>query len=142
MSIRFSTSSPFRTKKAQLNRYHDKDPIFDTVIMAQQYYEQHSYPTKVKACAVISVDEIMALAGVAAFTIAPNFVYELAKIHEPEESAAARSRFNTQAKQQKIERQDFSNESEYREAFAKNDSGNGEAKTKQVMPIPIVILTR
>ena len=126
--------------KAQLYRYHDKDPIFDTVITAQRYYEQHSYPTKVKACAVISTDEIMALAGVAAFTIAPDFVYELAKMHEPEESAAARSRFNIQAKQQEIERKDFSNESEYREAFAKNDGGNGEAKTKQVQQIDVVRL--
>lgn len=126
--------------KAQLYRYHDKDPIFDTVITAQRYYEQHSYSTKVKACAVISTDEIMALAGVAAFTIAPDFVYELAKMHEPEESAAARSRFNIQAKQQEIERKDFSNESEYREAFAKNDGGNGEAKTKQVLQINVVRL--
>lgn len=123
--------------KAQFYRYHDKDPIFDTVITAQQYYEQHSYPTKVKACAVISVDEIIALAGVAAFTIAPAFVYELAKMHEPEESVAARSRFNSQAKQQDIKRINFSNESQYREAFAKNDAGNGEAKTKQVLPTPV-----
>lgn len=107
------------------------------MIKAQQYYEQHSYPTKVKACAVISVDEIMALAGVAAFTIAPEFVYELAKMHEPEESAAARSRFNSQAKQQDIKLINFSNESGYREAFAKNDAGNGEAKTKQVLPNPV-----
>lgn len=79
----------------------------------------------------------MALAGVAAFTIAPDFVYELAKMHEPEESAAARSRFNSQPKQQDIKRISFSNESEYREAFAKNDAGNGEAKTKQVLPTPV-----
>lgn len=107
------------------------------MISAQQYYEQHSYPTKVKACAVISVDEIMALAGVAAFTIAPNFVYELAKMHEPEESAAARSRFNSKAKQQNVKRMNFSNESEYRKAFAENDAGNGEAKTKQVLPTAV-----
>lgn len=128
------------TKEAQLYRYHDKDPIFDTVITAQRYYEQHSYPTKVKACAVISADEIMALAGVAAFTIAPNFVYELAKMHEPAETAAARSRFNIQAKQQEIERKDFSNEFGYREAFAKRDGGNGEAKTNQVLPFRVVRL--
>lgn len=80
----------------------------------------------------MSANEIMELAGVAAFTIAPNFVYELGKIHEPEESAAARSRFNSQVKQQEIGHKDFSNESEYREAFEKNDGGIGEAKTKQV----------
>lgn len=111
--------------------------------MTQRYYEQHSYQTKVKACAVISVDEIMALAGVAAFTIAPQFAHELSQMQEPEETAAARSRFNIQAKQQdaaEMKRKDFTNESEYREAFAKSDGGNGEAKTKQVRQICVAKL--
>ena len=35
----------------------------------QQHFQERSYPTRVKACSLINVDDVMTLAGVAALTL-------------------------------------------------------------------------
>ena len=117
------------------HRYHDTDPIFDLCVKAQQYYEQHSYATRVKACSLISVDEIMQLAGVSALTLTPTLLQALSDAHEPEAKVLDRSLFNKtpNVEERPVQRASFVNdESKFRTAFARSEGGKGQVKTKQV----------
>ncbi|KAL4876914.1 transaldolase [Aspergillus karnatakaensis] len=49
--------------------HKDDDPLIALCVQAQEYYKQHSIPTRVKACSPGSIDEILRLAGVDAHTI-------------------------------------------------------------------------
>ncbi|KAI4090961.1 MAG: hypothetical protein L6R37_007816 [Teloschistes peruensis] len=77
--------SPFLNElKAALDPdYHDDNPIFDIVVDAQHYYRQHNYPIRMKACAALSVDQILKLAGVDAFTAPADQLQELANMKGP-----------------------------------------------------------
>ncbi|MCJ1258511.1 hypothetical protein MMC24_006344 [Lignoscripta atroalba] len=118
--------------------YHDTDPIFDLCVKAQQYYEQHSYATRVKACSLISVDEIMQLAGVSALTLTPTLLQALSDAHEPEAKVLDRSLFNKtpNVEERPVQRASFVNdESKFRTAFARSEGGKGQVKTKQAIDI-------
>ncbi|KAI4171222.1 MAG: hypothetical protein LQ343_004428 [Gyalolechia ehrenbergii] len=73
--------------------YHDPTPIFDIIVNAQRYYEHHSYPTRVKACAAVTTEQILQLAGVHAFTAPADQLRELASMEESAVKVAQRSRF-------------------------------------------------
>lgn len=113
-------------------RYFDTDPIFNVCTKAQAYYEQHSIPTRVKACSVISVDECMQLAGVAAFTIAPSLLQELADAHQPVGKLDSLSVFDKGLVEAGPIETFGTNELKFRAAFAKSDGGKGRLKTMQV----------
>lgn len=124
-----------KTRQAQICRYHDTDPIFDLCVKAQKYFEQYSYATRVKACSLISVDEVMQVAGVAALTLPPTLLHPLSEMTEPEAKVAALSLFkhNTKMEGQEVERRSFlDEEAQFREALAKRDGGKGRVKTTQV----------
>lgn len=76
-----------------INSYHDPTPIFDIIVNAQRYYEHHSYPTRVKACAAVTTEQILQLAGVHAFTAPADQLRELASMEESAVKVAQRSRF-------------------------------------------------
>ncbi|MCJ1404225.1 hypothetical protein MMC11_007450 [Xylographa trunciseda] len=118
--------------------YHDTDPIFTLCVEAQQYFELYSYPTRVKACSVISVDEVMQLAGIAAFTLAPALLKALSETDAPEAKLASLSLFkdNEKVAEQPIKRTSFVNDEEkYLKAFAERDGGKGQIKTRQAIDL-------
>ncbi|KAL9125935.1 MAG: hypothetical protein Q9217_004930 [Psora testacea] len=115
--------------------YKDNEPCFDLCLKAQQYYERHSYPTRMKVAGLLTVDHAMRLAGSSSMTIAPALLRELSGTNEAEAEVASRSLFKKGAKAQEqvTERVSFiDDEIKYREAFVKSDSGKGEGKTAQV----------
>ncbi|KAJ5116667.1 hypothetical protein N7456_001015 [Penicillium angulare] len=59
--------------------YKDNDPLIGLCVEAQQYYKQHGIATCVKACSAGSLDEILQLAGVDAYTIETSDLDALAK---------------------------------------------------------------
>ena len=84
---------------------------------------------------MISVDEALQLAGVAAFTITPGLLQPLIATHQPEAEAEKHSIFKdkTNIVEQMMERTSFvDDEGKYREAFARRDGGKGQVKTRQV----------
>ena len=83
-----------RIKSDLINSYHDPYPIFDVCFNIQRYYEQHSYSTRVKACAAVNVEQIIQLAGIAAFTATADQLQELSTMEEPAGKVAARSIFH------------------------------------------------
>lgn len=120
-------------------RYHDTDPIMGLCAEAQRYYQQHYYPTKVKACSAISLDEVLQLAGVAAFTIPPDLLRELAATPYSEGEMYGKSLFNQKAADVKaMPKQSFiDDEAKYRLAFTRRSEGKGYAGTIQVRNSPI-----
>ncbi|KAI4182108.1 MAG: hypothetical protein LQ346_006651 [Caloplaca aetnensis] len=82
--------SPFLN---ELKATFDSSPIFDICVDAQRYYEHHSYPIRVKACAAVNVEQILQLAGVHAFTAPADQLRELASMQQPAAKLAQRSLF-------------------------------------------------
>ncbi|KAI4160351.1 MAG: hypothetical protein LQ342_005847 [Letrouitia transgressa] len=115
--------------------YKDGGPILDLCVEAQHYYRQFSYQTRVKAAGGLTVEEMLAIAGVDSLTIAPALLRTLSEADELEETAKDMSLFekgaSTEAKQPK--RLSFINdEAKFREAFSKADGGQGVTKTRQI----------
>ena len=50
---------------------------------AQQYYKEHGYPIRVKACAAVNTEQILKLAGVDAFTAPADQLQELVDMEGP-----------------------------------------------------------
>lgn len=135
----------------------DPDPIFDIVVQAQRYYEQHSYPTRVKACCAVNAEQILQVAGVHAYTAPADQLRELASMQEPMAKLVKRSRFKEELTDEhmngdvdghtngdtnahingdnngKMEKLSFiDDESSFRLAFSRADEGRAQMKTTQV----------
>lgn len=108
--------------------HHDPEPIVALCVEAQHYFEQHHIPTRVKACGAMTVDEILQLAGVAAMTIAPGHLDELASTNRPESELEKLSLFSV--KEKAVEKVSYVDDEEgFRAAFKAFAGGKGEAKT-------------
>ncbi|KAI9698120.1 MAG: hypothetical protein M1836_004122 [Candelina mexicana] len=119
--------------------YQDNDPLLLLCVEAQQYYEQHSIPTRVKACSYASPNEILQLAGVAAFTIEPDVLDTLASMRENETDLNARSLFTSQAVtsgySQPPRSSYLDDEAKYRVDFARSHEGKGQFRLYQAVSI-------
>ena len=115
------------------NRYPGSASIAPLCVEAQHYYQSHGIPTKVKACAVKTADEIMAMAGVDAFTTMPIDLITLAKESYdslnvlPDMFAA---RIDSPKSSEKISYVD--DEARYRIEFARLEDGFAQYKLMQV----------
>lgn len=130
-----SPSGSIRSREAKRCRYHDAGPISHLCLRIQTYFERHSYATRVKAAALLSVDETMELAGVASVTIAPDLVRKLSEQEEAQTSLGERSLFTGEASAggKDTERMTFlDDEAGFRKAFAQSEGGRGAVKTEQV----------
>ncbi|CAG8981047.1 hypothetical protein HYALB_00008201 [Hymenoscyphus albidus] len=117
--------------------YQDKDPNFLLCVQAQRYYEENSYETRVKACSVVSIEEVMLLAGVNALTIAPSLLEELKQVEWTERSVNGHSLFL--GRETEIGNMDsktcIHNEKEFRDQFGKSQGGKGEKKTEEAIQL-------
>ncbi|KAL9610233.1 MAG: hypothetical protein Q9167_005055 [Letrouitia subvulpina] len=121
--------------------YKDDGPILGLCVEAQDYYRRFSYQTRVKAAGGLTVEEVLAIAGVDSLTIAPALLRTLSEADELEETVKDLSLFekedSTKAKQ--IEHLSFVNdEAGFREAFSKANGGQGVTKTQQVIKFCIM----
>jgi len=131
--------SPFvHELKVQLDdEYHDVDPILDLCVKAQRYFETYSYKTRVKACSLINVEEILMLAGVSALTLPPPLLEDL-QTADSDETLSELSLFATKIVQNEPELERFSfldDEKKFREKFSKNEDGKGKLKTEQAIQL-------
>ncbi|KAF4506950.1 hypothetical protein G6O67_005631 [Ophiocordyceps sinensis] len=127
--------SPFAHElRAHLDpSYHDSAPVLDLVSRAQQYYRQHGIPTKVKACALMTTDEIISLAGVDAMTLPAEVLRELASLTDSQEGLEARSVFRGAAPAPVPRLSYMDDEAGFLRAFTAN--GRGKAKTEDALAI-------
>ena len=112
--------------------YHDKDPIIPLCVRAQNYYLQHGYPIKLKACSTLSVHEIIQLAGVAAITVMPDQLAELAALEMPESTLAGKSAVSEGAVVAEERKSFVDDEEAFRAASSRDGAGLGQMRTVQV----------
>lgn len=65
-------------------RYNDDGHATALIVAAQQYFQTRLIPTRVKACANYNIEEIINLAGIAAFTITPSDLETLSNTPLPQ----------------------------------------------------------
>ena len=103
----------------------------------QQYYAYHSYPTKVKAAGLLSLEEAKALAGVTSMTVAPELLRTLSTIEVDEANIGEASLFRkgNNADKDRLERKTYKqDEQRWRQDFARAYNGKGQRKTEDVRP--------
>ena len=130
----------FIFEHADTDRHDDGGGNLDLCLEIQRYYQRNKFATRVKAAALVNVDEAKRLAGVAAVTVAPDLLRALADTEELASETARISIFedqNAQTLKTVHERETFVNdERKYREAFARSNGGKGAQRTKEVRKIP------
>ncbi|KAH8693798.1 hypothetical protein BGW36DRAFT_345612 [Talaromyces proteolyticus] len=119
------------------NTYKDGHPLLDLCVRAQQWYENQSLGTKVKACATMGLDELLQLAGVDALTIVPDDLRTLRSTHRPDEEVKALSLFTKKAAiKEKMEYPSYIDDQvKYRMDFDAAEGGNAQFKLGQAITI-------
>jgi transaldolase len=126
-------------------RYKDEGHATALVVAAQEYFQTRSIPTKVKACANYNVEEIISLAGIAAFTITPSDLQKLASTSLPQDFEQTPNLLGASAMNGKalIASPTYVNEEgRYRVDFSARDGGLAQYKFLQVrayIPRPILL---
>ncbi|CRL19665.1 Transaldolase [Penicillium camemberti] len=130
--------SPFvHEAKAHFDeKYSDEMPLLRLCVQAQQFYKKRSINTKVKACATLSVDEILQLAGVDALTIMPEDIQNLQKGTGCIRLVENQSLFGDNSIADDSDYPSYlDDESTYRLDFSRNGQGKGQYKLMQVLAI-------
>ncbi|KGO74140.1 Aldolase-type TIM barrel [Penicillium italicum] len=130
--------SPFvHEAKAHFDeKYSDGIPLLRLCFQAQQFYKKRSMNTKVKACATLSVDEILQLAGVDALTIMPEDLQKLQKGTGCKSLIETQSLFGDNSFPDGSDYTSYlDDESTYRLDFSRSGQGTGQYKLMQVLAI-------
>ncbi|CAL8580579.1 hypothetical protein XPA_006301 [Xanthoria parietina] len=130
--------SPFvhELKAAFDESYDDGGANLAVCVEAQRYYEYFSYPTRVKAAALLTVEEAKKLAGVASITIPPDLLRTLAATETMEDDIDNLSLFakDKHKKEDKpVRRTYMDDEAGWREAFGKAYNGKGSRNTAEAI---------
>src|SRR5690242_248101 len=114
-------------------RYMDQGPATALIVAAHNYYKKRSIPTNVKACANYNLEEIIELAGVAAFTLTPNDLEKLASTPLPPGFEQNPALLRASAMNGAIEPPTYvDDERRYRVDFSARDGGLAQYKLLQV----------
>lgn len=115
------------------DRYSDEMPLLRLCVQAQQFYKKRSISTKVKACATLSVDEILQLAGVDSLTIMSEDLQNLQKGTGCIRLVENQSLFgDTSIPDDRDYPSYLDDESTYRLDFSRSGQGKGQYKLMQV----------
>ncbi|KAM0721987.1 hypothetical protein Q7P37_002913 [Cladosporium fusiforme] len=130
--------SPFcyELKELMDETYTGSASIAPLCVQAQEYFQAHGIPTKVKACGTKTYEEIIALAGVDAFTVMPDDLAKLAKNPFDAQNAAVNAFTTSNVSTNPTEPIAYiSDEAKYRVDFARFESGLAQYKLMQAMAI-------
>lgn len=109
-------------------------PLLRLCVQVQQLYKKRSINTKVKACAMLSVDEILHLAGVDALTILPEDLDKLQKGTGCVRLVEYQYLFGGNSMSDHSDYPSYlDDESTYRLDFARSGQGKGQYKLMQVV---------
>ncbi|KAJ5214347.1 Aldolase-type TIM barrel [Penicillium cf. viridicatum] len=131
--------SPFvhELKTETYKGYKDTNPILGVCGQAQQFYDQNSLPTRLKACVTMNLDELIMLAGIDALTITPKVLKVLAATERPQEEVESMSLFAKTAKATEVVKYPsyIDSESQYWVHFAASEGGKAQFKTAQAISL-------
>ncbi|KAJ5827460.1 Aldolase-type TIM barrel [Penicillium robsamsonii] len=117
-------------------KYSDKSPLLSLCVQAQQFYKKRSMNTKVKACATISLDELLQLAGVDALTIMTGDLQNLQKGTGCKRLTEIQSLFDDDHITDSSNYHSYlDDESTYRLEYSRSGQGAGQYKLMQVLGI-------
>lgn len=115
--------------------YHDENPLLELCVRAQAWFERNHLPTRVKACANVGIDEILQLAGVAAFTVIPDDLRLLESSFQEGREVRHMSLFMSQSEEEYAEMEYpsyINEETKYRIDFSRAENGRAQLKLAQV----------
>jgi transaldolase len=124
----------FNSNGLQFESFVDHNKAMNLCVAAHRLYSSNEVKTKVLPASLTSVDEIMALAGADHITISPELLQKLIETPASEETKA--SLFDGEIDVPPM--LSFTNEPEYRIAFALSGKGEGERKLTQVSAMVMV----
>ncbi|KAJ5158956.1 Aldolase-type TIM barrel [Penicillium coprophilum] len=117
-------------------KYSDTNPLLSMCVQAQQFYKKRSMSTKVKACAMISLDEILQLAGVDALTITTGDLKNLQKGTGCKCLNESQSLFHDNYITDSSDYPSYvDDESTYRLEYSRSGQGAGQYKLTQALAI-------
>ncbi|KAJ5383144.1 Aldolase-type TIM barrel [Penicillium concentricum] len=117
-------------------KYSDEIPLLSLCVQAQQFYKKQSMSTTVKACATISLDELLQLAGVDALTIMTDDLHNLQKGTGCKRLTESQSLFDDNSVTDSSNYPSYlDDESTYRLGYSRSGQGAGQYKLMQVLAI-------
>ncbi|KAI0544035.1 transaldolase [Xylaria curta] len=116
--------------------YVDENKAFHICDLSQRFYKKHGQRTQVIVASLISIDEIMMLAGADHITVSPSLLHELSKTPADSWKGAVGSVFKTEySEAQEVD--DFGPEDEktWRLAFGRDEGGKSEARLNDAIKL-------
>ncbi|KAI0437715.1 transaldolase [Xylaria telfairii] len=116
--------------------YVDKDKAFHICDLAQRFRQKHEQRTQVIAASLISIDEVMMLAGVDHITVAPPLLHELSQTPADTWKGAVGSVFKTEYPEaQDADDASIEDEKAWRMAFGGDQGGKSEASLNDAIKL-------
>ncbi|KAI0466969.1 putative transaldolase [Xylaria cf. heliscus] len=116
--------------------YVDENKAFYICDLSQRFYKKQGKRTQVIAASLISIDEIMMLAGADHITVAPSLLYELSKTPAGSWKGAIGSVFKTKySEAQDTHNDNIEDEKAWRLAFSRDQDGKSEARLNDAIKL-------
>ncbi|KAI1737874.1 putative transaldolase [Xylaria scruposa] len=102
----------------------------------ESFYKKHGHHTQVIVASLISIDEIMMLAGADHITVPPSLLHELAKTPADSWKGAVGSVFKTEySEAQEVDGAGPEDEGAWRLAFGRDEGGKSEARLNDAIKL-------
>ncbi|KAI3334159.1 transaldolase [Ustulina deusta] len=117
--------------------YVDENKGFEVCGLSQRFYEQHGKHTQAIAASLISIHEVMMLAGVAHITVSPPLLYELSKTPASGWKGDVGSVFKSASSdtQDNIDGDGVEDENAWRLTFSRDQDGKSQAKLNDAIKL-------
>ncbi|KAI1273987.1 transaldolase [Xylaria sp. FL0933] len=116
--------------------YVDENKGFQIASLSQKFYKEHGQRTQIIAASLVSIQEVMMLAGAAHITVSPPLLYELSKTPAGSWEGEVGSVFkNVPSELPGLDEACVQDEKSWRLAFSKDQGGKSEAKLNDAIKL-------
>ncbi|KAI0434456.1 transaldolase [Xylaria sp. FL1042] len=116
--------------------YVDENKGFQVGSLSQKFYKEHGQRTQIIAASLISIHEVMMLAGAAHITVSPPLLYELSKMSADTWEGDVGSVFKDESSEApSVDEACVEDERSWRLAFSKDQGGKSEAKLNDAIKL-------
>ncbi|TRX98055.1 hypothetical protein FHL15_001265 [Xylaria flabelliformis] len=116
--------------------YVDENKAFHICDLSQRFYKKHGQRTQVIVASLISIDEIMILAGADHITVPPSLLHELSTTPADSWKGAVGSVFKTEySEAQEVDGAGSEDEKTWRLAFSRDEGGKSEARLNDAIKL-------
>ncbi|KAI1751948.1 transaldolase [Xylaria castorea] len=116
--------------------YVDESRAFHICDLSQRFYKKHGQRTQVIVASLISIDEVMMLAGADHITVSPSLLHELSKTPADSWKGAVGSVFKTEYSEARdADGASVEDEKAWRLAFSRDQGGKNEARLNDAIKL-------